>query len=493
MPVAMYGRPTPAAHHGGASAGPSSSSTSATPSHLPLPSHHGLDLLSRAADPLLGAVSRPGGSGSTSARFDLGPLSQPSLFPDLPPGFTAPDLPTPSRFLKEVGHAMPTPALFTPSVLALAEPNIFDVSFSSSSPAPPVTTTAAPAATTRAPSVPAVTVAAPAPPPPTTTSAPLAPTLTSDPLGSAPLAMLAAAAANQAHLAAATAAVAPSSSSAPSATASNPAIDPTPSAPTPAPAASKKSKKSKATAAGQPSPPTNRKRTASQVSAAAAATASDGEGDLDDGMDLGDDGSGAGGDAADGALPPPDKRKKFLERNRIAAMKCRQKRKEWMQNLEHVYAETSTRNEDLLAEAHRLRDEILHLRAQLVLHKACGPSCAVIPTYMAHPTHPPDLTIVPPPVVDPTAVVAAAATGNAPVVTPADAVTAALAHSQFHGTMHHHHHHLPQLPPPGTPIVHHHHHAHLQAPVPGAGQSVGNVGVESPSVPNDAGSLPRSG
>ncbi|KNE69349.1 hypothetical protein AMAG_13717 [Allomyces macrogynus ATCC 38327] len=261
MPVAMYGRPNTAAHPGSASAGPSSSSTSAAPSHLlPPSSHHGLDLLSRAADPLLGAVSRPGGSGSTSARFDLGPLSQPSLFPDLPPGFTA--------------------------------------------------------------------------------------------------------------------------------------------------------------------------------------------------------------------------------------MKCRQKRKEWMQNLEHVYAETSTRNEDLLAEAHRLRDEILHLRAQLVLHKACGPACAVIPSYMAHPTHPPDLTIVPPPVVDPTAVVAAAATGNAPVVTPADAVTAALAHSQFHGTMHHH---LSQLPPPGTPIVHHHHHAHLQAPVPGAGQSVGNVGAESPSVPNDAGSPPRSG
>lgn len=66
------------------------------------------------------------------------------------------------------------------------------------------------------------------------------------------------------------------------------------------------------------------------------------------------------------------KRAKFLERNRLAASKCRQKKKEHTQQLEHRFKEQSEKKEGLVAEITRLRSEILHLKNEVLKHAQCG-------------------------------------------------------------------------------------------------------------------------
>ncbi|KAJ5653855.1 Rho GTPase activation protein [Penicillium lividum] len=66
------------------------------------------------------------------------------------------------------------------------------------------------------------------------------------------------------------------------------------------------------------------------------------------------------------------KRAKFLERNRLAASKCRQKKKEHTQVLEVRYKEQSEKRERLVGEIARLRSEILCLKNQVLLHAQCG-------------------------------------------------------------------------------------------------------------------------
>ncbi|KAJ3312677.1 Alcohol O-acetyltransferase [Boothiomyces sp. JEL0838] len=64
-----------------------------------------------------------------------------------------------------------------------------------------------------------------------------------------------------------------------------------------------------------------------------------------------------------------DKRKKFLERNRLAASKCRQKKKMWMQELESKSSEIFQRNRDLQNLTNQLKDQVAELSAQLHIYQ----------------------------------------------------------------------------------------------------------------------------
>lgn len=66
------------------------------------------------------------------------------------------------------------------------------------------------------------------------------------------------------------------------------------------------------------------------------------------------------------------KREKFLERNRVAASKCRQKKKEHTMMLESQYKEQSDKREQLNSEISRLRGEILGLKNEVLRHAQCG-------------------------------------------------------------------------------------------------------------------------
>lgn len=86
-----------------------------------------------------------------------------------------------------------------------------------------------------------------------------------------------------------------------------------------------------------------------------------------------------------------EKRKNFLERNRyvlcpvilcliitdpfllyrVAALKCRQRKKQWLQNLQSKVEIYSGENEALTAQVTALRDEVLNLKTILIAHKDC--------------------------------------------------------------------------------------------------------------------------
>lgn len=72
--------------------------------------------------------------------------------------------------------------------------------------------------------------------------------------------------------------------------------------------------------------------------------------------------------------PPQEraKRAKFLERNRLAASKCRQKKKEHTQKLEYRYKEQSEKKERLQGEIASLRSQILSLKNEVLKHAQCG-------------------------------------------------------------------------------------------------------------------------
>ncbi|KAJ5678103.1 Rho GTPase activation protein [Penicillium maclennaniae] len=73
-------------------------------------------------------------------------------------------------------------------------------------------------------------------------------------------------------------------------------------------------------------------------------------------------------------LPPQEraKRAKFLERNRLAASKCRQKKKEHTQKLEYRFKEQSEKKERLQGEIASLRSQILSLKNEVLKHAQCG-------------------------------------------------------------------------------------------------------------------------
>ncbi|KAG8530406.1 uncharacterized protein KY384_004908 [Bacidia gigantensis] len=89
---------------------------------------------------------------------------------------------------------------------------------------------------------------------------------------------------------------------------------------------------------------------------------------------------------------PPDpnnpgevRRSKFLERNRIAASKCRQKKKEWTQNLETRARDLQKDNSDLHTMIDSLSQEVFYLKTQCGQHIGCD--CSEIQRFMKDPAH----------------------------------------------------------------------------------------------------------
>ncbi|KAJ1657283.1 Transcription factor [Dispira simplex] len=66
-----------------------------------------------------------------------------------------------------------------------------------------------------------------------------------------------------------------------------------------------------------------------------------------------------------------DKRQNFLERNRIAALKCRQRKKQWINELQNTVDVYTSENEKLEHEVQQLRQEVLNLKALMLSHKEC--------------------------------------------------------------------------------------------------------------------------
>ncbi|XP_030644484.1 cyclic AMP-responsive element-binding protein 5 [Chanos chanos] len=68
---------------------------------------------------------------------------------------------------------------------------------------------------------------------------------------------------------------------------------------------------------------------------------------------------------------PDERRRKFLERNRAAATRCRQKRKVWVMSLERKAEELTHTNLQLQNEVTSLRSEVTQLKQILLTHKDC--------------------------------------------------------------------------------------------------------------------------
>uniref|UniRef100_A0A8C4Z8Y6 Cyclic AMP-dependent transcription factor ATF-7 n=1 Tax=Gadus morhua TaxID=8049 RepID=A0A8C4Z8Y6_GADMO len=68
---------------------------------------------------------------------------------------------------------------------------------------------------------------------------------------------------------------------------------------------------------------------------------------------------------------PDERRQRFLERNRAAASRCRQKRKVWVCSLEKKAEELNSMNVSLSNEVSLLRNEVAHLKQLLLAHKDC--------------------------------------------------------------------------------------------------------------------------
>ncbi|KAI8993471.1 hypothetical protein BDB01DRAFT_327726 [Pilobolus umbonatus] len=66
-----------------------------------------------------------------------------------------------------------------------------------------------------------------------------------------------------------------------------------------------------------------------------------------------------------------EKRKYFLERNRQAALECRQRKKQWLSNLQQRVEYLTTDNDQLQVQADMLREEIINLKTLLLTHRDC--------------------------------------------------------------------------------------------------------------------------
>jgi len=66
-----------------------------------------------------------------------------------------------------------------------------------------------------------------------------------------------------------------------------------------------------------------------------------------------------------------EKRKNFLERNRVAALKCRQRKKQWLANLQTKVEIYTTENDSLNQQVQALRQEVVSLKTILLAHKDC--------------------------------------------------------------------------------------------------------------------------
>ncbi|KAL7625062.1 hypothetical protein AAE478_004276 [Parahypoxylon ruwenzoriense] len=66
------------------------------------------------------------------------------------------------------------------------------------------------------------------------------------------------------------------------------------------------------------------------------------------------------------------KRNRCLERNRVAATKCRQKKKEWVSDLEETKFGLESQNSHLQMEYSSLKNEITQIKSQLMEHASCN-------------------------------------------------------------------------------------------------------------------------
>ncbi|KAJ8377213.1 hypothetical protein AAFF_G00265080 [Aldrovandia affinis] len=78
-----------------------------------------------------------------------------------------------------------------------------------------------------------------------------------------------------------------------------------------------------------------------------------------------------GGPAQAWGDDPDERRQKFLERNRAAATRCRQKRKVWVSSLEKKAEELSHTNLQLQNEVTQLKTEVTQLKQLLLTHRDC--------------------------------------------------------------------------------------------------------------------------
>ncbi|XP_028302350.1 cyclic AMP-dependent transcription factor ATF-7b isoform X2 [Gouania willdenowi] len=70
-------------------------------------------------------------------------------------------------------------------------------------------------------------------------------------------------------------------------------------------------------------------------------------------------------------MDPDERRQRFLERNRAAASRCRQKRKVWVNSLEKKADDLANMNVSLTNEVSLLRNEVAQLKHLLLAHKDC--------------------------------------------------------------------------------------------------------------------------
>ncbi|ERF74322.1 hypothetical protein EPUS_02009 [Endocarpon pusillum Z07020] len=81
------------------------------------------------------------------------------------------------------------------------------------------------------------------------------------------------------------------------------------------------------------------------------------------------------------AVEGDDKRSQFLERNRVAASKCRQKKKEWTSNLEQKARELQASKTSMALLVTSLREELLYLKGEALRHTTCD--CNSVREYLA--------------------------------------------------------------------------------------------------------------
>ncbi|ORY91993.1 hypothetical protein BCR43DRAFT_418526, partial [Syncephalastrum racemosum] len=67
-----------------------------------------------------------------------------------------------------------------------------------------------------------------------------------------------------------------------------------------------------------------------------------------------------------------EKRRNFLERNRQAALKCRQRKKQWLNDLQAKADFLTADNEQLQMHICALREEVVNLRTLLYAHRDCS-------------------------------------------------------------------------------------------------------------------------
>ncbi|OAD07757.1 basic-leucine zipper transcription factor [Mucor lusitanicus CBS 277.49] len=82
--------------------------------------------------------------------------------------------------------------------------------------------------------------------------------------------------------------------------------------------------------------------------------------------------AGGGGGTTGGTKMTVNKRDKALERNRQAALRCRQRKKEWLNQLQSNVDVLTKENRALEQQSLTLREEILNLKTILLAHRDCS-------------------------------------------------------------------------------------------------------------------------